>query len=267
MINRIIRNLSKPHLLPGKLLGKIQWLYAGFGYDESKYIDEQEQRFSKLNLTYSGTQDELDLLYLSNNDIKVEMSSCHHNLFVAFRKKYKFDNILEIGTHSGAGAVLLSTLFPMAKITTIDLPDNHPIFLETYGRNSTNERNEFIRKRDELLNSKSNIKFTQINSLDLTFSNESFDLIWVDGAHGYPVVNIDIINSLRMVNKNGFVVCDDVYKHVRRSDEMYCSTASYETIKELFSANLIKYSLILKRTIKPWGHASVRKYIAILQKK
>ncbi len=169
MINRIIRNLSKPHLLPGKLLGKIQWLYAGFGYDESKYIDEQEQRFSKLNLTYSGTQDELDLLYLSNNDIKVEMSSCHHNLFVAFRKKYKFDNILEIGTHSGAGAVLLSTLFPEAKITTIDLPDNHPIFLETYGRNSTNERNEFIRKRDELLNSKSNIKFTQINSLDLTF--------------------------------------------------------------------------------------------------
>ena len=69
MINRIIRNLSKPHLLPGKLLGKIQWLYAGFNYDESKYIDEQNQRFSKLNLTYSGTQDELDLLYLTNNDI------------------------------------------------------------------------------------------------------------------------------------------------------------------------------------------------------
>ncbi len=98
MINRIIRNLSKPYLLPGKLLGKIQWLYAGFGYDEGKYIDEQEYRFSKLNLKFSGTEGELDTLYLTNNDIKVEMSSCHHNLFVAFRKKYKFTNILEIGT-------------------------------------------------------------------------------------------------------------------------------------------------------------------------
>ena len=147
MINRIIRNLSKPYLLPGKILGKIQWLYAGFGYDESKYINEQEQRFSKLSLTYSGTQNELDLLYLSNSDVKAEMSSCHHNLFIALRKKYKFNNILEIGTHGGAGAVLLSTLFPGAKITTIDLPDGHPIFLETYGRNSTNERSEFIRKK------------------------------------------------------------------------------------------------------------------------
>jgi len=266
MINRIIRNLSKPHLLLGKFLGKIRWIYAGFGYDESKYINEQEQRFLKLNLTYSGTQDELDALYLANNDIDMDMKSCHHNLFVALGKKYKFNNILEIGTHGGAGAVLLSHLFPGAEITTIDLPDDHPIFLETYGRNLHSERNKFIRRRNKLLSSKSNIKFIQINSLCLTFLNESFDLIWVDGAHGYPVVNIDIINSLRMVKKNGFIVCDDVHKHAKKSDEMYCSTASYETIKELFSANLVQYSLILKRTIKPWGHTSVRKYIAILQK-
>ena len=267
MIDRIVRNLSKPHLIPGKIFGKIQWLYAGFGYDESKYIEEQEERFSKLNLTFSGTQNELEQLYLSNNELKVEMSSCHYNLFVALGKKYKFDNILEIGTHSGAGATLLSILFPESKITTIDLPDDHPIFLKTYDRGSSSKRSEFIRKRDKLLIGKDNIKFIQINSLDLTFWSQSFDLIWVDGAHGYPVVTIDIINSLRIISKNGFVVCDDVYKHVRKSDEMYSSTASYETIKELFSANLINYSLILKRTISPWGHSSVRKYIAVLQKK
>ncbi len=101
----------------------------------------------------------------------------------------------------------------------------------------------------------------------MTFETEVFDLIWVDGAHGYPVVNIDIINSLRMINENGFIVCDDVYKHTIKSDSMYSSTASYETIRELSNANLIKYFLILKRTASPYGHASVRKYIAILQKK
>ena len=62
------------------------------------------------------------------------------------------------------------------------------------------------------------------------------------------------------------MVCDDVYKRVRKSDEMYSSIASYRTIEELSGANLINYSLILKRTIKPWGHKILRKYIAVLQK-
>jgi predicted O-methyltransferase YrrM len=105
-----------------------------------------------------------------------------------------------------------------------------------------------------------------MNSLGLTFSYDNFDLIWIDGAHGYPVVTADIVNSLNLVNENGLVVCDDVYKSINKSDEMYCSVASYETIRQLYNANLINYSLILKRTIKPWGSPQFRKYIAVLEK-
>ncbi len=267
MIRRIVRNLIKPHLIPGKAIGKIQRVYAGFRYDENEFITEQEKKFSKIGLDYSSTHSELEAIYEKDSRLKVDMTSCHHNLFVALSKKYKFNKILEIGTHSGSGATLLSILFPDAKISTIDLPDNHPVFLDTYNRSSSKERLCFIKNRDTLLSNRNNIEFKQINSLELIFSDEVFDLIWVDGAHGYPVVTIDIINSLRLINKGGFVVCDDVYKRVRKSDEMYSSIASYRTIEELSGANLINYSLILKRTIKPWGHKILRKYIAVLQKK
>ena len=48
-------------------------------------------------------------------------------------------------------------------------------------------------------------------SLNLINSNEKYDLIWIDGAHGYPTVTIDIINSLKLINNDGLIICDDVY--------------------------------------------------------
>ena len=267
MFERIIKNLLKPQLIPGKLARKIQRFYIEFWYDEKRYIAEQVKNFQEMSLDYFGTVDELNDVYKDDSRIQVEMASHHHNLFVAFSHKYNFKNILEIGTHSGAGAVLLSKIFPDSKITTIDLPDNHPIFLDTYNRNVNKERLDFIKQRDELLSSSGNIEFKQINSLELTFSNSQYDLIWVDGAHGYPVVTVDIINSLRLVSEGGFVVCDDVFKQLNKSDDMYSSIASFETIQALSDAKLINYSLILKRTVKPWAHPRLRKYIAILTKR
>ncbi len=266
MIEWIVRNISKPHLIPGKAIKKIQTAYISYFYDENVYIEEQSERFKKLDLNYFETHSVLDKLYKKDDRLKVDMTSCHHNLFVALSKKHQFKNILEIGTHSGAGAVILSRLFPKSKILTIDLPDDHPIYLNTYNRSEKDTRLDFIRQRDELLRSRNNIEFKQMNSLGLTFSYDNFDLIWIDGAHGYPVVTADIVNSLNLVNENGLVVCDDVYKSINKSDEMYCSVASYETIRQLYNANLINYSLILKRTIKPWGSPQFRKYIAVLEK-
>ena len=40
-----------------------------------------------------------------------------------------------------------------------------------------------------------------MNSLELTNSKNSYDMIWIDGAHGYPYVTIDIINSLRLLKR------------------------------------------------------------------
>lgn len=267
MFKRIIRNLSNPYLLLMKIVKKIVIAYASFNYNKEYYSNKQEELFSYWGLTYIDTVSELKEIYKKNPLLEVKMSSCHHNLFLALSKKHKFKNILEIGTHTGAGAVLLSTIFPEAKITTIDLPDDHSIFSDTYNRSDNNERSIFINDRNTLLATKNKVEFKQMNSLELSFCKDKYDLIWLDGAHGYPVVTCDIVNSLRLVTSDGFILCDDVWKSIYKSDEMYSSIASYETINALSEANLLNYSLIYKRVVKPLAHPKLAKYIAILQKK
>ncbi len=256
LVSRVIRLLSKPQLIPAKLLSKIEMFYINSSYDESNYISEQVKLFKDMDLDYLSTIDVLSDLYQKDNRIKIEKASCHHNLFIAFSQKYNFKNILEIGTHKGTCTVLMSKIFPNAKITTVDLPDHYKV---------VNEKGvDFIKQRNKLLSSSDNIEFKQENSLDLISNDNKYDLIFVDGDHVSPVVTSDIINSVRMINKGGFVVCDDVYKSETKN---YYNVDSYSIIKALSDAKLINYSLILKRTYKPWAHPRLRKYIAILTKR
>jgi predicted O-methyltransferase YrrM len=265
MLKIVVKVLLNPKLLLSWIVDKVIFTYSKVGYSEARYSKEQSEFFSELGLDYLDSIDMLNHIYETYPELKDPMSSCHHNLFVALSRKFKFENILEIGTYNGTGTALLSKLFPESKITTLDLPDNHPVFLSTYSRNKAN-RLDFILTRDKLLSSSINIQFKQVDSLTLSFCEEKFDLIWVDGAHGYPVVTADIVNSVRMLKKSGFVLCDDVFKNVKKSDDMYQSIASYETIKSLSNAKLINYSLVYKRIIKPYAAPKLRKYIAVLQK-
>jgi predicted O-methyltransferase YrrM len=97
---------------------------------------------------------------------------------------------------------------------------------------------------------RNNIIFIQENSLFLTRSKElqdQFDLIWIDGAHGYPIACADIINSVSLANTDTIIMCDDVYKSVRINDSMYRSMASWETIEELKKSCSISCDYFLKR--------------------
>ena len=64
-----------------------------------------------------------------------------------------------------------------------------------------------------------------MNSLNLSFSNKNIprqDLIWVDGAHSYPIVSADITNSIRLMkNKRSILMCDDIWRKTKRNDNMY----------------------------------------------
>ena len=181
-----------------------------------------------------------------------EMSSEHEIIFssISLNQMYQIRNILEIGTHDGINAFLLSKIFSNAKIVTIDLNHKDNDFIKFYNRK--NEINEFVNKRDNFLKKSENINFIQMNSLELINHERTYDLIWIDGAHGYPMVCIDIINSLRLSDKSGIILCDDVYINRNQdiSDEMYKSNATYETLNVLKKQNLIDYRLIYKR-IRP----------------
>ena len=144
--------------------------------------------------------------------------------------------ILEIGTHDGNNAFLLSKIFCNSEITTIDLPDDHDDFKNFYGRKGNLER--FITNRDQRLKDLNNLKFIKMNSLNLINHKEKYDLIWVDGAHGYPVGCIDLINSIKILNSNGIIICDDIWKdNENKSERLYDSRAYFQTIEVLKNEN------------------------------
>ena len=48
----------------------------------------------------------------------------------------------------------------------MDLPDNDPIFRQTYDRDKKDERQKFIRERNSLIDSCDNVTFLQQNSFN-----------------------------------------------------------------------------------------------------
>jgi predicted O-methyltransferase YrrM len=265
MLKRIVRVLSRPHRIPMKIYSRLETVGIGFRYPLQKYEREQASMFKALGLDYEASKQTLAAIYRADPDLQDPYSSCHHNVFAALSLTQEPKSILEIGTHTGKGAVLLSKLFPSAKIDTFDLPDDHPVFVQTYQRDVETARSTFLSKRDALLESEPNVTFEQTDSTTLTLAREPrYDFIWVDGAHGSPVAVIDIANSVRLLNDGGVIACDDVFTNPGKNDRNYESSASFDTIQQLASAGLIDYGLVYKRTAKPHAHPLRRKYVAIL---
>ena len=151
---------------------------------------------------------------------------------------------------------------------TLDLPNRNKNFKNTYGRKKINKLNNFIEERDQLLKNCKNVTFEKSNSINLLLENKKFDLIWIDGAHGYPIVTIDIINALRLSNDNGLILCDDTFKcKIKNSDEMYFSNASLETLVSLADEKFLSFDLFLKRVGKKFNYyPREQKVIAVVNK-
>jgi predicted O-methyltransferase YrrM len=174
-------------------------------------------------------------------------------------------NILEIGTFNGETARILSALFPLSQILTIDLPFSEMKKTKMYEYETKNS--QLILKRSKNLKFLSNVKFLEQNSLMLINTTDSFDLIWIDGDHSYPVAAIDIANAVRMLNRDGIGICDDVYLDAREGQMDGRSKASIETLKSLNNAGLISYNLVRKRIGKYFNFPEFnKKYLGIYKK-
>lgn len=184
-------------------------------------------------------------------------------------------NVLEIGTYDGRTALLLSQLFPNATVTTIDLPPTDPVYLSSYEVARTTE---FLKRRDEVLRRNSRVKFVEANSLSLTNGrgtvdgltsesvNKGFDVIWVDGDHDFPVVGIDLANSVRLLRPGGYLMCDDVVTAKPSRSTTYLSDAAHRSLVALHGAGLIdEPTYIYKRLGK--RHQHPRKFVAIATKR
>ena len=202
--------------------------------DRDHYVDRLNNILKSLGFK---TYNENEGMYSEHLILFSALSVCNENI----------KNILEIGTHNGMTACVLSLLFPSAKIITIDLKDNDPIFKNTYGRK--NNFQLFIKERNKLISRYSNINFVQLNSLELTNKRifDKQDLIWVDGAHGYPIVTSDITNAIGLMHKKSILMCDDIWKNSKKNDKMYQSNAGFETLNSFSNAKIIKNFYFRKR--------------------
>ena len=179
----------------------------------------------------------------------------------------KISKILEIGTYDGANAYLLSQIFSDSKIDTIDLGKNDEDFKSFYNRK--NNLDLFVKNRNTLIEKNDKINFIEMNSIELTkMDKQKFDLIWVDGAHGYPVACIDLINSIKLLNDDGIILVDDIILSNAENDRMYFSSASFDTLKELKKSSVIDFHLIFKRLDANSNcDKSKIKYIAFVKKR
>jgi len=192
----------------------------------------------------------------------------NYAIFELLSKKYSNQNlkILEIGTFDGFFSKYLSQTFPKSQIITIDLKTTDNRFVGSYNRQDKEYLNKFLERRAENLKN-NNIKFIETDSVFLPtiFKNETFDFIWVDGDHSYPVVEKDIYNSYLLAKKGGYVIIDDISKiETKRKFPEGSSFASYSALEKLVNEKKINYFLINK-FVRPENFFS-KSYIAFFQK-
>ena len=269
---KILNNLARPHKIPKKILNKLNYYFSYKKYNQNFFEEEQNKIFEHFGLNRQEGIKKL-ISTKKNLDFKLRnsgMSSEHEVIFSSLSnsKNKSFTDILEIGTFDGFNSLLLSNLFPNSKIDTIDLSETDDDFVNFYNRKDN--INKFIQDRNIILSKNKNINFSPLNSLKLLNYKKKYDLIWIDGAHGYPLVCIDIINSLHILKENGLILCDDVYLKLNQSnsDIMYSSIATYETLNELKKQDLINFRLIYKSLSAEHNCIeNTRKFVAIVSKK
>ena len=237
---------------------------------ERNLLNEQNEVFLSLGLDRDKGLKKLNSIlediYGMSYSEKRGMWSEHLLMFAAIATSdHAVSNILEIGTFNGETARILSALFPSSQILTVDLPFSEIEKTKMYEYETKNF--QLILKRSENLELLSNVKFLEKNSLMLMNTAPSFDLIWIDGDHSYPVAAIDIANAVRMLNPDGVGICDDVYLDAKEGQMDGRSKASIETLKSLNSAGLISYSLIHKRIGGYFNFPAFnKKYLGVMKK-
>lgn len=255
-----------------KIIDLFHSIQAAFGDSYDIIRADQDSRYKKLNLDRAlglvKLNKVLKQLNLDEYNEENGMYSEHMVIIASISEcdLYRIDSILEIGTWTGEFALIMSMLFPDATITTIDLPSDEDNFKNFYDRSKNVE--QFIESRNRNLRLKDNVNFIEMNSMSLTKMNkETFDLVWVDGAHGYPNVAADILNAYRILKNGGICLIDDVWDNVAESDKMMKSIGAYETLSELKSSNILsEFHLFLKRLGPKKNLRSHKKYVGAFKK-
>lgn len=152
---------------------------------------------------------------------------------------------LEIGTFEGRSAVFVGQLKNINKITCVDTfqgSDEHKeIDFELVYKNCLKNLNK-IEKTTELLKEESENFFLK--------NNKNFDVIYIDGSHYYDDVKKDYNNSIKSLNKNGILICDDFlwFQYENKKDNpLVAILESFYKYKDELDILFLNYQIIFKK--------------------
>ena len=154
-------------------------------------------------------------------------------------------NYLEIGTFEGRSSVYVGQFKNCNKILCIDTfkgSDEHKEidFSKVY-ENCKKNLNK-IRKPAELLKSDSDSFFLK--------NKKKFNVIYIDGSHFYEDVKKDFDNSIKCLEKNGILICDDFlwfeYKN-KKDNPLVAILESFYKYKDNLNIIFINYQIIFKK--------------------
>lgn len=190
------------------MLKKILGLDSAAGQDTSRELILSAEDFcSRLGLRLKEVETSC-MKRLEELDSMTELPLSFHLLaFEALALSgFRPGHVLELGTFQGKATALLSSLFPQAKVYTVDLPKDDPIFRSFHEKISPDqERVERRLKRENIERIRINSAF--VGSLDLP----RFDLIWVDAGHHFPEVAWDHAYAFSRIQPEGWIFSDDIW--------------------------------------------------------
>jgi len=134
-----------------------------------------------------------------------------HKKLDNFLDKSQTNNILEIGSFEGLSSVFFSDTFlnnPNSTLTCVDP------FLTI----DNNDHKQFLQNKEEqnfdynisISKNSNKIKVCKVTS-DVFFetNNKTYNFIYIDGCHETEIIKRDMVNSFKVLEKNGIMWMDD----------------------------------------------------------
>ncbi len=263
--------MTLKYLNPVKYTQRLRRWQAEREYSIKDIALQEKTKFQSLGFDYDKAEQTLIKALLEKQEVSADqesMRSIHWQLFAALAEQESIKNVLEIGTYDGETARIMTRLFPQAKIYTIDLPSDDPVFTKTYTRNEENRKQEFIKKRKSNLNHE-RIFYKEINSFFLPEAFKfKFDLIWIDGGHLYPEVAWDLCNAYHACQSGGWLMIDDILIDSNAIKNEYSGPDGFIAMEYMAERLGTTASYFLKRNKPKYSALSEeRKYVGVLQKK
>lgn len=240
-------------------------------FDSTPFLAEQRASFENCGLDWEKSHYAVNRFFDSRSEKRRDTSQ-HWEVAAGVVLTGGVKRVLEIGTERGQFTAFLHSLDSRLEVTTVDLPSDNKRYITAttvargHVQNELSAIQSTVTERSRNIDHLERVRFWEMNSVRHALVEEKFDFIFVDGAHTYPVVAIDAINAIRLVQSNGWVLFDDLISEQRVASE-YGGAESTRIVNVLEESGVASVTRFHKRleALKLVNEVD-RKYIALARR-